>query len=79
MGFSQAFQFISTYTLVECPFPVELGWNVGWIGDRFYNSESKINGMQIGTKGIKNLIITMVMKKNFEKTNSKRHLFVPLY
>lgn len=63
----------------SCPFPMELGWNVGWVGDRYYNSESKRNGMQIGTKGIKNLIITMVLKKNFEKSNSKRHLSIPFY
>ncbi len=35
--------------------------------------------MQIGIKGIKNLIITMVLKKNFEKKILKKHLSIPLY
>jgi hypothetical protein len=32
--------------------------------------------MQIGAKGIKNLLVTIVMKKNYEKKNPKKHLSI---
>jgi len=35
--------------------------------------------MQIGAKGIKNLLVTIVLKKNYEKTkNPKGHLSIAL-
>jgi hypothetical protein len=33
--------------------------------------------MQIDAKYIENLIMTMVLKTNFKKTNMKRHIFTP--
>jgi len=40
----------------------------------------KGNEIQIGTKDIKNLLVTMMLKrKTLKKLRSKKHVFIPLY